>query len=131
MEQSIRRTKQRDFILKTLQGNHEPLTAEEIFFRAQGVIHMNLSTVYRSLAALSAAGEIIKSVHSDGCARYLAAAHSHAHMLTCVKCHRSVELDVCPLDQIDRSIFERTGFTITGHHLSFTGICPACAEKKK
>ena len=131
MQQHIRHTKQRAFVLKTLLDSHEPLTAEEIFLRAEGSMHMNLSTVYRSLAALSAAGEVIKTVHSDGCARYLSASHSHAHTLTCIKCHKSVELDVCPLDQIDRSIFERTGYTITGHTLSFSGICPACAEKMK
>ena len=36
----------------------------------------------------------------------------------------------CPLESLERKLAAQTGFRITGHSLSFTGICPACQKKQ-
>ena len=126
---SMKATKKRIMILESVRTSPSPVTAEDIYEKLSQSLDISLSTVYRALNAMSDKGIIIKSVRQDGKTYFHFNDHQHKHELICSVCHRSVDVDDCPFDEISRKIAQKTGFVITGHNMEFTGICPNCAGK--
>ena len=129
-QMELKTTKKRRLLLFLLQGESRPMTAEELHEKASLLLPMNLSTVYRTLHALTEKKLLLRSVRQDGKAYYTLYRDSHSHRLTCDTCGKVVPVDTCPLGELEESLSEKTGFRITGHLLEFTGLCPQCAEKK-
>ncbi len=127
---SMKATKKRIMILESVRTSPSPVTAEDIYEKLSQSLDISLSTVYRALNAMSDKGIIIKSVRQDGKTYFHFNDHQHKHELICSVCHRSVDVEDCPFDEISRKIAQKTGFVITGHNMEFTGICPNCAGKK-
>ena len=126
---SMKATKKRIMILESVRTSPSPVTAEDIYEKLSQSLDISLSTVYRALNAMSDKGIIIKAVRQDGKTYFHFNDHQHKHELICSVCHRSVDVDDCPFDEISRKIAQKTGFVITGHNMEFTGICPNCAGK--
>ena len=126
---SMRATKKRIMILESVRTSPSPVTAEDIYEKLSQSLDISLSTVYRALNAMSDKGIIIKAVRQDGKTYFHFNDHQHKHELICSVCHRSVDVEDCPFDEISRKIAQKTGFVITGHNMEFTGICPNCAGK--
>lgn len=126
---SMKATKKRIMILESVRTSPSPVTAEDIYEKLSQSLDISLSTVYRALNAMSDKGIIIKSVRQDGKTYFHFNDHQHKHELICSVCHRSVDVEDCPFDEISRKIAQKTGFVITGHNMEFTGICPNCAGK--
>ena len=38
----------------------------------------------------------------------------------------TIELDECPIEELNRKISSETGFVIIGHSMELTGLCPKC-----
>ena len=129
-QMELKTTKKRRLLLFLLQGESRPMTAEELHEKASLLLPMNLSTVYRTLHALTEKKLLLRSVRQDGKAYYTLYRDSHSHRLTCDTCGKVVPVDTCPLGELEESLSEKTGFRITGHLLEFTGLCPQCAEKE-
>ena len=126
---SMKATKKRIMILESVRTSPSPVTAEDIYEKLSQSLDISLSTVYRALNAMSDKGIIIKAVRPDGKTYFHFNDHQHKHELICSVCHRSVDVEDCPFDEISRKIAQKTGFVITGHNMEFTGICPNCAGK--
>ena len=126
---SMKATKKRIMILESVRTSPSPVTAEDIYEKLSQSLDISLSTVYRALNAMSDKGIIIKAVRQDGKTYFHFNDHQHKHELICSVCHRSVDVEDCPFDEISRKIAQKTGFVITGHNMEFTGICPNCAVK--
>ena len=126
---SMKATKKRIMILESVRTSPSPVTAEDIYEKLSQSLDISLSTVYRALNAMSDKGIIIKAVRQDGKTYFHFNDHQHKHELICFVCHRSVDVEDCPFDEISRKIAQKTGFVITGHNMEFTGICPNCAGK--
>ena len=126
---SMKATKKRIMILESVRTSPSPVTAEDIYEKLYKSLDISLSTVYRALNAMSDKGIIIKAVRQDGKTYFHFNDHQHKHELICSVCHRSVDVEDCPFDEISRKIAQKTGFVITGHNMEFTGICPNCAGK--
>lgn len=126
---SMKATKKRIMILESIRTSPSPVTAEDIYEKLSQSLDISLSTVYRALNAMSDKGIIIKAVRQDGKTYFHFNDHQHKHELICSVCHRSVDVEDCPFDEISRKIAQKTGFVITGHNMEFTGICPNCAGK--
>lgn len=126
---SMKATKKRIMILESVRTSPSPVTAEDIYEKLSQSLDISLSTVYRALNAMSDKGIIIKAVRQDGKTYFHFNDHQHKHELICSVCHRSVDVEDCPFDEISRKISQKTGFVITGHNMEFTGICPNCAGK--
>ena len=126
---SMKATKKRIMILESVRMSPSPVTAEDIYEKLSQSLDISLSTVYRALNAMSDKGIIIKAVRQDGKTYFHFNDHQHKHELICSVCHRSVDVEDCPFDEISRKIAQKTGFVITGHNMEFTGICPNCAGK--
>lgn len=137
MEQNIlkkaelKSTKKRQLLLFLLQKEARPMTAEELHEAANAILPMNVSTVYRTLHALTEKNILVRSVRQDGKAYYALPKKDHAHRLVCDLCGKVIPIATCPLSELEETLQSETGFHITGHALEFTGLCPACAEKQK
>ena len=127
----LKSTKRRMAILLTLEKSESPMTAEEIHLNVLNTVTMNLSTTYRALATLSEKGILLKNLSQDGKTYYQINNHQHKHKLVCNICNEVVPIDACPLKKLEERLSEQTGFTITGHSLEFSGLCPKCTKHIK
>ena len=126
---NLKSTRKRLVILSVLNNSISPLTSEEILEEASKEVDMNLSTIYRALAALTEKGILLKQLSNDGKTYYQINNRQHKHQLVCSLCNKVVLVDCCPLKKFENELCEDTGFTITSHNLEFSGICPECAKK--
>ena len=139
MEQSIplnglKHTRQRMKIAEILYQAEAPLTAEEILASARkDYPAMALTTVYRNLEAMEQKRVVNKMMYNDGIARfeYVNKRHTHRHFLVCMGCNLTIPLDDCPISAIEKTVYEKDGFTVTGHNLEIYGYCKHCLEKQK
>jgi Fur family ferric uptake transcriptional regulator len=129
-ESDLKNTKRRRAVLNVLADADRPLTAEDIHSQVINDVHMSVSTTYRILAVLSEKGILLKNLSQDGKAYYQVNGQQHKHYLTCTLCNKTIPIDGCPLEALEAELNKDTGYIITGHHLEFIGICPACACKK-
>lgn len=92
--------------------------------------HLGRATVYRSIEKLVSLGLLNRVEFADGSHHYRVCGESHHHHhLTCTRCHRVVEVDIClPYEQL-ASIGSRTDFTIEGHSLALFGVCGECRSR--
>ena len=121
-----RYSQQRERIYQAVRDSREHPTAQMIYDALRPELpKLSLGTVYRNLQQMAAEGRLVQL---DGpVARFDAVLEPHTH-LCCAHCGQVAD-GVLPYDAaLDRSAMA-DGWTITGHSLTFTGICPACAGK--
>jgi Fur family ferric uptake transcriptional regulator len=85
------------------------------------------SSVFRALVHLSEAGALERVELGDGRARFERAGSHHEHIV-CSKCGEVAEVPGCLIDRAVPEVEKRTGFSVTGHSLTFTGRCADCGE---
>ncbi len=127
----LKTTKRRLAILSTLEISKVPMTAEEIYCIVTKDVNMSLSTTYRTLGTLSEKGILLKNLSNDGKTYYQINNHQHKHQLVCTFCNKVIPIDDCPLTNLEENLTRQTGFTITGHSLEFSGVCPGCTGQIK
>ena len=121
-----RYSQQRERIYQAVRDSRAHPTAQMIYDALRPELpKLSLGTVYRNLQQMAAEGRLVQL---DGpVARFDAVLEPHTH-LCCAHCGQVAD-GVLPYDAaLDRSAMA-DGWTITGHSLTFTGICPACAGK--
>lgn len=132
-----RQTRQRDALMQALRDSARALTPAELCALGQrSVPTLNLSTVYRQLAALLEAGEVLKVDLPGQSARYEAAcvrsrhadargSHDHHHHhFHCTACSRVFPIHACPGTMDDLA---PPGFRVARHDLTLHGLCVDCA----
>lgn len=127
----LKSTKGRELILAELDRAPLALTAEELHALVSRRHRVDLSTVYRVLQTLEQHAIVQRSVNMEGVSGYQLNRREHCHRLVCSSCRRTVVIDQCPLEELCRRLSKQTGYTITGHSLELSGLCPDCAEKKQ
>ncbi|WP_149162367.1 Fur family transcriptional regulator [Treponema phagedenis] len=129
----LRKTKARRKILSLFMTEGIIKTAEEVYALCSAEMAINLSTVYRTLNTLAESGILIKSIRQDGtaCFQRPCTNEAHHHHLVCVECRTMVDIDDCPITEIENKISKETGFLITGHTVELSGLCPDCLQRKK
>jgi len=126
----MRRTRQRDAVLAALESGEEFRSAQQLYddLRASGVA-VGLATVYRTLAAMTAAGEVDILRNADGEATYRRCSTTeHHHHLVCRHCGTAEDIQGPGLDAWLRQISDLHGYTDIDHTLELTGTCPECAK---
>ena len=126
----MRRTPQREAILRVLQGSDRPLTVEEIWSRMEAH-RSGLPTVYRNLERFVQEGWAESLQGPDQVMRFVwCSTTHHHHHLQCEACGRMVEVEACGIDASFSLLEASTGFAITRHELNLFGVCPACRAAK-
>jgi Fur family transcriptional regulator, peroxide stress response regulator len=130
-EQGVPLTVQRRAVLETLAGRLDHPTADQIF---EDVTHrlpdLSRTTVYRVLETLVQLGVIHKAQHLGSAARYDPNTERHHH-LTCLSCHKVMDMEDEILDQIQIPKSSSKDFEITDYSVHFKGYCADCSSKKK
>ena len=119
-----RYSQQRERIYQAVRNSREHPTAQMVYDALRPELpKLSLGTVYRNLQQMADEGRLVQI---DGAVtRFDAVLAPHTH-LCCARCGR-VEDDMLPYDAALDCTARAEGWTITGHSLTFTGICPACA----
>ncbi|HTY22308.1 MAG TPA: Fur family transcriptional regulator [Desulfomonilaceae bacterium] len=132
-ENGRRRTQPRNRIatrLAELAASGQDFSVEDLWHDLQQYDpRLGRATVFRAVEMLVNMGLLNRIEFSDGSHTYRACGDSHHHHLTCKKCHRVVDVDVCIPDAQLVEIGERTDFEIEGHSLVLFGVCADCREK--
>lgn len=126
-------TKHRADILDILEKSDRPIPAETVYLELkEREVPIHLSTVYRTLDALSAKGILNKlSISGDSRAFFEYNRKIHQHYLVCMGCKKILPVTHCPLEEYEKSLAAETHFVIEGHKLDIYGYCPECAGKRR
>ena len=86
----------------------------------------SLATVYKTIALLKGAGEMLELGFADGSNRYDGKRpYPHPHLI-CTRCGEIRDLEAPALSEMIRQACQDIGYQITGHRLDFYGLCPRC-----
>ena len=132
-KENLKSTKHRNSILEVIANACQPVTVEAIYLKLkeQGVA-ISLSTVYRVLEALLGKGLVLKtSINDDSKALFEINNMEHKHHLLCVKCRKMLPVDGCPLEDYEKALEEKLGFSIKGHKLEMFGYCQSCKYQEE
>jgi Fur family transcriptional regulator, ferric uptake regulator len=126
-----RQTRQRGEVLTLLEETDE--------FRTPGQLHdelrrrgakVGLTTVYRTLQALSEAGEIDTMRLSTGEQLFRRCGTKHHHHLVCRQCGNTIEVEGPAVERWADNLAVKHGFTDVSHTLEVFGLCPRCSRSR-
>jgi Fe2+ or Zn2+ uptake regulation protein len=124
----LRKTKQREAILKVLRGTTSHPAADWIYNEVRKEIpNISLGTVYRNLKLLRECGEILEIDLGSTSSRFNGNPSKHYHF-RCEKCRRVFDIDEPVDEEINERIARKTGFKISHHWLEFRGLCKGCQK---
>jgi Fur family ferric uptake transcriptional regulator len=135
-EAGYRLTRPRLAVLQVLREHEQGLDPQQVHRLGKALCPtLGLVTVYRTLDLLDELG-LVRRVHSEQhCHRFAsttpagesrAGAARDSHHLICRGCHRVVEFPCDGLQGLIEGVQQRTGYTITGHLVELSGLCPDC-----
>jgi Fe2+ or Zn2+ uptake regulation protein len=127
----LKRTPNRESLLRFLIENHGPFSKEEIQ-KALPKEDFDSVTLYRNLASFEELGLVRRSEFGDGVSRYEFQSHpdNHHHHIVCTTCHKVDSLDSCSLPKLDE-VVEKFGYSKVRHSLEFFGVCKDCSRKQE
>lgn len=124
----LRMTTQRQVILEELRKLKSHPTAGELCqIVRQRLPRISLGTVYRNLEILSRSGVILKLEVAGLEMRFDGTVENHYHV-RCLSCGRVADVDMGPLEGLEKTVGDLCDFELLGHRLEFVGHCPACRE---
>jgi Fur family transcriptional regulator, ferric uptake regulator len=122
-----RRTRQRTAVDGILGGRDDFRTAQEIHddLRRLGE-RVGLTTVYRTLRAMTEAGELDALRTAEGETAYRRCSTGHHHHLVCRSCGRTVEVSGPAVETWANAVAEQHNFRDVSHDLEIFGTCNNC-----
>jgi Fur family ferric uptake transcriptional regulator len=114
-------------ILELQRESSNHLTAEQIYkILIKSDEEIGLATVYRVLTQFESSG-IVRRHHFEGgnSVFELDSGTHHDHIL-CIKCGKVSEFTDDVIEQRQKEVAVRLGFTLTDHSLYLYGYCAAC-----
>ena len=127
-EPARRTTRQRAAVLAVLDDLEQFRSAQEIHAElARRGDSVGLSTVYRSLAAMSADDDVDTLLRDDGETLYRRCrGATHHHHLVCRSCGATVEVDGPAVESWADRLAAEHGYDEVSHTLEIFGRCAAC-----
>ena len=123
-------TKPRIDVLKVLSENGKPLTISEIHSKIKRN-NRDLATVYRIVKLYLELKILAEVDFREEFKRYeLVFDRNHHHHIVCNKCGKVEDINICEMDEIEKSISGK-GYKDISHSLEFFGTCPICNKVKK
>lgn len=129
-ENGRRDTRQRRALREHLSGSDAFISAQQLHdaLRAGGD-KVGLATVYRTLQAMTLAGEVDAVRADDGEALYRMCGPRHHHHLVCRSCGATVEIDGPSVERWAVKAADDHGFTDVTHVVELFGLCANCATR--
>jgi Fur family ferric uptake transcriptional regulator len=128
----LRRTDQRDLILKTFLDAGDHITSEDLYRLVNDIDPtVGLTTVYRTMKLLTAAG-LAQEVRFGDKKTYYERLHSdehHDHMI-CTSCGLVIEFYSPDIEALQDEMAASFGFEATHHSLRLWGFCAKCQKAK-
>jgi Fur family ferric uptake transcriptional regulator len=124
-----RQTKQRTAVAALLGEIDEFRSAQQLYddLRKRGD-SVGLTTVYRALQSLTAAGEVDSITSDDGETVYRKCSDAHHHHLVCRKCGKTVEITGPTVESWADGVAKENGFTEVSHTMELFGLCAQCGS---
>jgi len=122
-----RPTRQRRAVSAALDAVDDFRSAQDIhdLLKQRGE-NVGLTTVYRTLQALSDSGEVDVLRNDDGEALYRRCSDGHHHHLVCRSCGRTVEVAGPTVERWADRVAAEHGYTDVSHTLEIFGTCGSC-----
>ena len=124
--QGLRRTRQRDVIIRAAFSTNEHFNADELWVRAKALdATTSRATLYRTLALLVQSGLLREIDLGFGHACYDPNFFDHPHHnhLICLDCHKVVEFEDAHMDVLEDCISRRLGFRPATKSLRIEASC--------
>jgi len=132
-EAGLKATVPRVKILEIMeQSSVRHLSAEDIYkaLLEEGE-DVGIATIYRVLTQFESAGLVTRHHFEGGIAVFeLDQGEHHDHIL-CLKCGKVEEFVDEVIEQRQKDIASKAGFSMTSHSLNIYGICKDCQSKSK
>ena len=114
-------------VLETSQNHH--MTAEDVYKRLlETEQEIGLATVYRILTQFETAGLVIRHNFEGGRALYELDNGAHHDHMVCVECGKVFKFFDRTIEQRQRNVAAKAGFTREDHSLSLYGVCNGMKE---
>jgi Fur family ferric uptake transcriptional regulator len=128
---TVRSTRQRAMVREQLGRSDAFRSAQDVFseLRARGE-GVGLSTVYRHLQALSAAGDadMVRTDAGESLYRLCGQDNRHHHHLVCRRCGLAVEIEGRSVERWAEKVAEESGFVQVEHTFELRGLCADCGR---
>ena len=125
----VRATRQRAAITELLDSLDEFRSAQELHdeLRRRGE-NIGLTTVYRTLQAMSTANVVdtLRTDTGESVYRRCSGSHHHHH-LVCRSCGATVEVAGREVESWAAEVAAAHGFSDVSHTIEIFGTCPACS----
>lgn len=120
-------------ILNFLEGSDvRHMTAEDVYKALlESGEEIGLATVYRVLTQFESAGLVTRHHFEGGQSVFELNEGDHHDHILCVKCGRVDEFMDPTIEERQRSIADKLGYSMTDHSLYIYGVCPKCQKKEK
>jgi Fur family ferric uptake transcriptional regulator len=128
-----RRTPQRATVLAALIAGADFTSAQALHARLLSTgERVGLSTVYRTLTALSEAGrtDVVRDPGGERLFRYRPS-EEHQHYLLCRNCGLGLPVDTELIESWAAAISESSGYADVQHTIELTGTCPDCLRTER
>ncbi len=125
-----RHTQQRSVVLEALIRADGFVSAQVLHGQlASDGTPVGLSTVYRTLTALTDAGraDLVRDTNGERLFRYRPGP-DHRHYLICTECGLSRPVDSGPVEDWADGIAQDFGFANVRHTVELSGVCPGCGR---
>lgn len=124
-----RNTRQRSVIRDVFEEADRPLGAQEVLdLSREDLEGMGIATVYRTIKVLLEEGWLVPVELPGESPRYELAGKDHHHHFHCHHCGKVYEMPGC-IDELKRMV--PPGFHVSGHEVTFYGLCSTCTQLKK
>lgn len=126
---AVRSTRQRAAISALLENVEEFRSAQdlhdELRRRGEGI---GLTTVYRTLQTMAAAGLLDTLRTDNGESVYRRCSEHHHHHLVCRACGSTVEVEGGAAEAWAAEVAAQHGFSDVSHTIEIFGVCAGCAS---
>jgi len=127
-QRGLRRTAEREMILREIFENHEHFDVDELYLRLrQKGVKVSKASIYRALPLFIDCGLIREVDFSDGHWHY---EHIYGHVrhshLRCLGCGQVLEFEEPDLKNLEEELAREYGYRIISHQLEVKGYCHAC-----
>ena len=133
MERNISyKTKQKSFILKSIQNQKHEFTVKDIYESLNGDV--GLTTIYRLVDKLVSENKLNKYITKDNITYYEyldECNHNNHFYLKCTKCGFLKHIDCDCINDMETHIYKEHRFSLNKDNIIINGVCENCIKEDK